>query len=74
MERPTPQTEGQEPGSGPHDRPQLDPDEPRGVGVERGGTGMAPTAAGVDEPVPEVKEPGRPEDSEVDTVTRPNHP
>jgi hypothetical protein len=74
MEHPTPQSEGQEPGSGQHDRPVNDPDQPRGAPVERGGTGMAPGAGGLDEPVPEGADPGRPEDAEVDTVTRPDRP
>lgn len=74
MEHPTPQSEGQEPGSGPHDQPRIDPDDPRGVGVERGGSGLGPPAGGVDEPIPEVEDPGRPLTNEVDTTTRPDRP
>jgi hypothetical protein len=74
MERPTPQSEGQEPGSGPHDRPVNDPDQPRGAPVERGSAGLGPAAGGLDEPVPEVADPGRPEEADVDTVNRPNRP
>jgi hypothetical protein len=74
MEHPTPQSEGQAPGSGPVDQPVNDPDQPRGAPVERGGTGMAPTGGGLDEPVPEVGDPGRPRSDEADTTNRPDRP
>jgi hypothetical protein len=74
MEHPTPQSEGQEPGSGHQDQPVNDPDLPRGAPVERGGTGLAPAGGGLDDPVPEVADPGRPEVEEVDDPERPDRP
>ncbi|MGQ0607701.1 MAG: hypothetical protein ACT4OQ_04460 [Chloroflexota bacterium] len=50
----------QQPGQGPHDRPERDAGDPIGDDAYPGGSGVTPPTGDMDDPVPETGMPGGP--------------